>query len=330
MTFPLMLLVLVIVNGIVFICVSKFIQKRQVDLQFVRQRCLSFFLQSVISCYTLIIAGAVSPLICLEQPDGSQTMVRNPSIFCHTEEWNANFSVIVLFLVIYAGLFPLTLLVMLIMHRHRLHEPHMITLYGSFTRQYKANFYWWEMIFLTKRALFVTVSGMIPAHPGDSSPYFACIFLLFGYMGFEFFINPFKRTLTAKRSAMWNFIAILVLMSDGLVFKSNEPSQLVKYFWSTIMLILIVLAMATAFMSFFHAFRYQQRRTTVAVEMNTSTGVVEFEDPNKIMKLISLEGLEEVASFDIHELQKVSLTRKRFAGPIATETIVVTSETKVN
>jgi hypothetical protein len=309
MTFPLILLGLVILNSTVFITISKFVQKKQVDFLFVRQRCASFFLQSVVSCYTLIIAGAASPLVCLEQSDGSRTMVRNPSISCYSGEWNANYPIIVLFLVLYAAVFPLILLILLFVNRKNLQEPHMIEYFGSFTRQYKPNFFWWEFVFLTKRALFVAVSGMIPAHPGDSSPYFGCIFLLFGYMAIEFFINPFRRALTAKRSAMWYFVAVLVLMSDGLVFKSDGPSLLIKYVWSIIMLLLIILACATGIMSLIQMAKLRKRKLNAStMELNLTPTVLEFKDQVSVEKLISPEGLEELAKVDVNDIQQVTLT----------------------
>jgi hypothetical protein len=313
MTFPFMLLVFVLLNGSVFVVVSTVFRKQKVDFHFLRQRCASFFLQTVVSCYTLIISGATSPLICLKQADGSETLVRNPSISCRAGEWNIEYPTIVFFLVLYAGIFPILLLFVLIINRKKLEHPQMIVYFGSFTRQYKPDFFWWEIVFLIKRAMFVAVSGLIPARPGDSTPYFACIFLLFGYMSIELFVNPFRQTLTAKRSAMWYFVAVLVLMSDALVFKNDESSNFIKLSWSIVMLLLIVLSFSTVILTLFRLFKRRRKKQNIS-EINGLSSKLEFESTGAKLKLLSLEGLEEVANVDIEDIEKVVLFVKTNNG----------------
>jgi hypothetical protein len=137
MTFPFILISVVLMNSTGFILTRKFILKESINFQFVLHKSVSFFLQSVVSCYTLLISGAVSPLICLKQDDGTSTMVRNPSVLCFSGDWNAKYPVMILFLVLYAAIFPVLFLSLLLWNRKRLNEPSVLQYFGSFTKQYK-------------------------------------------------------------------------------------------------------------------------------------------------------------------------------------------------
>jgi hypothetical protein len=323
MTFPLVLFALVLCNASIFLMSSRFLTKRPIDFVLVRQRCVSFLILSIVSCYTLLIAGAISPFICLKQADGSETMVKNPTIRCYAGLWNEKFPVFVSFLTLYAGIFPLVLLSLLVYNRKRLDEPAVMQYFGSFTRQYKLQLFWWEVVFLMKRALFVAVAALIPAHPGDSAPYFACIFLLFGYLAIEFVVNPFRRSMTSKRSAMWSLIAVLVLMSDGLVFKSYQSSEVTKYAWSIIMILLIFLALSTTLFSLFQWIKNKKRLQ----ESNSAilSPTIEITDPLCLRKI---EGIETVANIDISEVQKITITRKTAVSHPSSEIQIAATSTR--
>jgi hypothetical protein len=103
---------------------------------------------------------------------------------CYGPEWQKNLGTVSLFLIVYGICFPVIFLALLFVNRSRSDKEGIQGNMDSF-KPYWTKFFWWELI---KRALFVIISGLIPAHPRDSTPYFGCIFLIFGFMALEFFV----------------------------------------------------------------------------------------------------------------------------------------------
>jgi hypothetical protein len=320
MTFPLILLGLVIANCLAFALLSKFVWKKGVDFKFLRTRAITFLLQTVVSCYTLLISGAVSPFICLKQADGTEIMVKNPAITCTGGEWLKHYPVVMFLIILYGAFVPLSFLGLLVFNRNNLDDPDVQHYIGTFTRQYKPKFFWWDIIFLLKRALFVVISSLIPANPGNSAPYFGCIFLIFGYLCLEFFVHPYKRTIVAKRSAVWSLLAVMVLMADGLVFKSSSSSDITKYAYSIVMLLLILLAIATLMISIGQRFkRSWLKRQKKKMSHGASAGsvlaagaietsdAIEYTDPEVVMRIIA--EMEELLNKDIPGISSVIIRR---------------------
>jgi hypothetical protein len=179
MLFPFLLILLMLLNTAVFVALNRFWWKKSVDIQFTRHRAASFFLQTLLSCYTLLISGATSPLICFKQRDGKQVMVRSPGVVCYQSEWNKYFGSILFFVILYGALSPIALLVMLFVNRHRPAEMPEQNYLLSFTYNYKKH---WEIPTIVRKSLFLIITGLIPAYPSSNAPYFACICLVFAFL----------------------------------------------------------------------------------------------------------------------------------------------------
>jgi hypothetical protein len=123
---------------------------------------------------------------------------------------------------------------------------------------------------------------------------------------------------------MWSLIAVLVLMSDGLVFKSYQSSEVTKYAWSIIMIFLIFLALSTTCFSLIQSIKKKKR-----LKLATSTilsPTIEITDPHCLRKI---EGIEAVANIDIEDVQKITITRKT-APPPGSEICIATISTRSN
>jgi hypothetical protein len=239
---------IMLVNSGVFVCITRFVWKKPLDIRFTKERAISFFLQTLVSCYTLLISGAVSPLLCYKQLDGTQVMVRSPGVVCYGEEWSKYYGTIIFFAILYGAIFPFSFLCLLITKKQTNSESNSSINYLSpFVSQFSAQYFWWEIPILVRKALFVIVIGLIPVYPGSSAPYFGCICMMFAFLSLETFLEPFKHRYTAKRSEMWSFVILLVLLSDALVFKSDGVSYTTKTAFSALLILIVALAFASLF-----------------------------------------------------------------------------------
>jgi hypothetical protein len=177
--------------------------------------------------------------------------------------------------------------------------------FGSFTKQVKPNFFWWEFMSLAKSIILVTAISMVQEDAEDSSAYFAILFILLGYLAIETFCSPYLNSNTAKRSAMWSFIAILLVIADAVVFKSNQASEATKFAWAMVMIILIILALCTVIkplMQWYHKVEQKQIE-----EPLSAPNVVEIEDLNALRQF---EGISKILKMEVAEVQKITVVRK--------------------
>jgi hypothetical protein len=122
-------------------------------------------------------------------------------------------------------------------------------------------------------------------------------------------VNPFRKQITAKRSAMWSLLAILVLMSDGLVFKSDQTSNTTKYACAVLMLMLIILACTTVILTFVHHWRDKARRKAALLDQGTDLpDVFEISNPLELSKIAS-EGFEETTNVLMSDVKKLIVVK---------------------
>jgi hypothetical protein len=319
MYFPFILIALLLLNALVFVLVTKFILRRPIDFLFTRQRAISFFLQTLVSCYTLLISGAFSPLVCLQQNDGKQTLVRSPSIECHGSEWQMYYGSIVTFLVIYAAIFPLSFLGLLIFNRKAIRSAEnrtQVSFMSPFTDQYKRRYFWWEVISLSRKALFVIITGLIPAFPSNSAPYFGCIFAVFFFLGMELFFEPFKQSLSAKGSSMWSVVIVLVLLADGLIFKSASIPSSTKTAFAVVMLIVIILALCTVLRMCINTdVLFNKCFKEISSGSDGLVGDVEIKSREMLKEAFS-RPLEEVTNIPLEQVDRIVIISKKHMGPV--------------
>jgi hypothetical protein len=307
MTFPVILLSVVLLNSAFFYIYTKITLKKSVDFSFLRNRALSFLFDTLVSCYTLLISGAISPFICLGQIDGSARMVKNPTSKCYVDgDWKDQLGTMVFFLIVYAFLLPMIFLFVLLWNRKQLNSEKVQLYLGSFVNHYKPQYFWWEVLFMVCRLLFVVISALIPEFPDDSAPYFGCFFLIFGFLSLEFFVHPFRRATAAKISAMWSLLAILVLMSDGLVFKS-ETSATLKTTYAYLMLFLILAGILTVLVSVFQKMRAAILASKLKLQEVTRSENLEISNRELLMNIAG--ELEDITNLSIKEIGSVIMVR---------------------
>eukprot|EP00475_Leptophrys_vorax_P002982 TRINITY_DN11712_c0_g2_i1.p1 TRINITY_DN11712_c0_g2~~TRINITY_DN11712_c0_g2_i1.p1 ORF type:complete len:242 (+),score=50.23 TRINITY_DN11712_c0_g2_i1:100-726(+) len=181
-------------------------------------------------------------------------------------------------------------------------EPHIQAYFGPFVQTFRTQYFFWDIVILTKRALFVITAAFIPAHPGDSTLYFACIFIVFVYLALEFFFRPFKNDSVAKRSATWSLLAVLILLSDSLVFKSSGASDRVKNAFSILMIVLVLMVLCLTIHQLIQRFR---RGKPKIIDLNLEELPADLQvctDPEILAKIINFAELEKLTSKGIHSV----------------------------
>jgi hypothetical protein len=107
------------------------------------------------------------------------------------------------------------------------------------TRYYKPNVYWWESVHILKRICIIVVGKITFDDQGDSK-YFATFFFLLAFLLLEVLVFPYSRDSLMKLSIVWNTVALFLLISDGLIFRSKEISEYTKSSCAITLIILVV------------------------------------------------------------------------------------------
>jgi hypothetical protein len=88
-------------------------------------------------------------------------------------------------------------------------------------------------------------------------PYFLVVLLIFVFMTIDYVMSPFKSHFTSVKSFLWSVLAIVLLLCDGFVFKSETIPLWQKNSFGAFMIVLVVLACVSAFGITVYVYRYQ-------------------------------------------------------------------------
>jgi hypothetical protein len=199
----------------------------------------SFALLTIISLYTMVVSALFSTVKCHSQPDGSQTLIDNNSIKCFEGEWKEkHLAAIVFFAIVYLILFPCWLFN--IFWRTSLDfqgaPPQSRAWYLgsaqhlSFLRKtYKKRYHWWTVIELVKRLALVSIASFLTSvDEAKTVNYLATVLLLISFLLLDVAVLPYNSFETLRLALLWNSVALLVLLSDALMFKAKSVSDSAK------------------------------------------------------------------------------------------------------
>jgi hypothetical protein len=219
----------------------------------VLERMEFIFVVSVSIFFSIIFSTLLSPFDCVIQKDGSYSLWSNASILCYDDEW---YAVHLPFIVIFGLFYVVTYVCIMVKlfvqaalrSKRSASEKAGASGASSFdylTRYYKDSVYWWEAIHTLKRILVLSV-GKLGFTGDQSSKYFSTFFLLLFFLLLEVTVFPYSRTSLMRLSLLWNAIALLLLITDGLLFNSTEISGTTKdaCAFSLIALVMIVLLLS--------------------------------------------------------------------------------------
>jgi hypothetical protein len=183
------------------IILMEFFQSKKRNERMSQQKLKSSIISSICVIYanffTLILATTFSPFQCVQQPNGSYVMLKNPSEFCYQGSWSNNIWIAIAFALIYIVIIPFFLLQYLYKNRHNLDNPEVLRTYGNLYAPYKAPFYFWEFVKLFQRALFVVVASSLWSTSQATRMFFALL-VLFASLAVETIWFPYKSSATTK------------------------------------------------------------------------------------------------------------------------------------
>jgi hypothetical protein len=114
----------------------------------------------IVTFYTFIITSAFSPLICVSSGD-TVVMYKEPSTQCYDASWYRYFPLVVVSLIVYCILTPAMIWWIL---RTSLVENGDVAFkhqFGMLAAPFKRSFYYWELMSILKRTLFVICSQFL-------------------------------------------------------------------------------------------------------------------------------------------------------------------------
>jgi hypothetical protein len=145
----------------------------------------SFFL------YSYLVSSSASPLKC-RYSNGSYVMYDNPSTFCFDEDWKSNLGFVVFFCFLYGLGVPSLLFYVLFKNKDFLDSPEFLKRYGSLTTYYSPRFYWWELVPVGKRALFVLSASFLLISEAELTVLYGTQLFLFLFLFLEVACQPHK------------------------------------------------------------------------------------------------------------------------------------------
>jgi hypothetical protein len=143
--------------------------------------------------YTMILAAIFEPLFCFSQPDGTLTMVKNPAVECYSSEWQFNvYAFLIPACIFYAFIVPTALIRLLYKNRTKIQDPKFISRYGFLVNSYKHNLYWYEIVLIFKKVLFVIVPEFLAIKVSISIKQYSGLIILIGFLMIDQIMLPYK------------------------------------------------------------------------------------------------------------------------------------------
>jgi len=168
------------------------------------------------SLFTYLILNVFSPVRCSRQLDGRLLMTSSLTVQCGSEEWNPLFNAMLMYCVLYLVVFPVTIALLFWKFRYRIGSREEQMLIGGLTRSYKKEFFWWEIINVTKK-VSLTISLSFPS--SSRNMIFFVVLILF--MCLEITVRPFKLEVQSQLNSLWSLLTLLIL---GLGLSSLDSS----------------------------------------------------------------------------------------------------------
>lgn len=117
-------------------------------------------------------------------------MLRDPSVQCYSDHWK---SVVLPFIVplglLYGLCLPLGISLLLYSNRNAINSPRFQSNFGFLTKSYRADVYWYELVLVLKKALFLLIPDFIALKYSSSMKLFASIVIL---IVFQILLQHFK------------------------------------------------------------------------------------------------------------------------------------------
>jgi hypothetical protein len=157
----------------------------------ISQKLTSLMSFMVVGFYTLLISTVVQPFNCTKQLDGTFTLTKAPSLKCFDASWNKHLPAISFFLILYGFSIPLVMIWIFYKNRKQIFTVSFRSRYHSLTSPYKTRYFYFEIVFMLKRALFVLSNDFLSA-TSYTVRYFTGVGTLLFFFWIDILLLPYQ------------------------------------------------------------------------------------------------------------------------------------------
>jgi hypothetical protein len=145
--------------------------------------------------YIYILSATFSAFRCAPQDDGSFTLLSSPDLDCFDLLWYKNLWLILLGILILIFV-PCSLYFILYRNQNRLMDNHFRWKFGYLILPYKKNFYFWEVIMLLRKTMFVSLVDLTNGWQKLDRSFVLLIFLFMELL-VDVYLDPFEKLNTS-------------------------------------------------------------------------------------------------------------------------------------
>jgi hypothetical protein len=191
--FPLVIMVGVLLFLILHQFISKIRAHRLTKFTMDTQRVMSLFSFVVVTLYTLAISTVVQPFNCAKQPDGSYLLTKSSNISCFNSDWLWHLPWVVIFMLVYGIAFPAVITYFFVKYRRDVNTAWFQSRFRSLVSPYSMMFFYWELVIMLKRSIFVVSNDFMSLSNSYLVKYFIGIGLLCAYLWIDVNIRPYRQ-----------------------------------------------------------------------------------------------------------------------------------------
>jgi hypothetical protein len=127
-------------------------------------------------------------------------MYDNPSSLCFDESWNAYLPLVIMFCIFYGIVIPGWIIFFFYRNRNNIKDDTFVARFGALMRNYKDDYFWWDLMPMMKRAVFVVVAAFLLVSKAEVTLTYITNFFLFCYAALEVACTPYKEHRTLVTS----------------------------------------------------------------------------------------------------------------------------------
>jgi hypothetical protein len=189
--------------------------------------------------YSFLSSLSFQPLMCVYQSDGSYTMALNSVEKCFSSTWMSRLPQTIFFILLYPIGIPVTLGIIFFKNLDKADTEKFRRYFGGITLSYRSHLFWWEAVDLIRRVSIIMLLKLFFLFQMKFLQLFLAVAILFIYMIFYVFLQPFKRPEMNFLSSCW-MIASIICLFTGVVFKVSELQDFERTAFTVVVIFVII------------------------------------------------------------------------------------------
>jgi hypothetical protein len=155
------------------------------------EKSISLYFVSLSTLYTFVLSSIFSAFRCFPQEDGSFTLLSASSLNCYDSEWFNHIGAVIIG-IIFVFLTPFGIFYILYRKRNHLDSNHFFWKFGVLFRQYEPKYYYWEVITLLWKTVFVCLVDLTNGFEKAERSFLLIIFFALQIF-VESFVRPYEK-----------------------------------------------------------------------------------------------------------------------------------------